>query len=283
MGCCGGKPVASDEERKPLRSSMDGSSKAQICQTCGSRIDLKAKFCSQCGTSITATKPPDSKVTSKDGGKGGGSPLGQSTTTSQPFWKQQQEERKKKKEEDYKKSLLLQSNVAGSSVVESVIKPSSPELLGAKEDEHTLRQRQKIERKDSAQNLYGLDAELDKKNATKLSPERVGAAVKWLVAVSGITPTGEFPDNLKSGKILCGAVNKIRPGLIRTVNEKPIPMMERANIQAYLDACVKLGLQKHDLFVINDLYDEKYLPAVVQNIYALSDASKLHRWKGPFL
>ncbi len=39
----------------------------------------------------------------------------------------------------------------------------------------------------------------------------------------------------------------------------------------YLNACTKLGLEKSDLFLISDLYERKYLSAVLQNIIALAE------------
>lgn len=38
----------------------------------------------------------------------------------------------------------------------------------------------------------------------------------------------------------------------------------------YLAACERMGMKKADLFVVSDLYEEKYLPAVLQNIISLS-------------
>jgi hypothetical protein len=39
----------------------------------------------------------------------------------------------------------------------------------------------------------------------------------------------------------------------------------------YLNACTKMGLEKSDLFLISDLYERKYLSAVLQNIIALAE------------
>jgi len=45
-----------------------------------------------------------------------------------------------------------------------------------------------------------------------------------------------------------------------------------------------MGLKKQDLFGISDLYEEKYLPAVLQNIYAVAlMASSLRSFQGPVL
>jgi hypothetical protein len=42
------------------------------------------------------------------------------------------------------------------------------------------------------------------------------------------------------------------------------------NIRFYLEACEKVGVRKQDLFVISDLYEEKYLTGVILNLYALA-------------
>jgi len=98
--------------------------------------------------------------------------------------------------------------------------------------------------------------------------------------------TIEFPDDLKSGKLLCRLINVVRPGMISKIHDAPIPLLERENIQSYLNACAGeyFGIAKHDLFTVSDLYEDKYLLGVIQNLCALAERVKrLPYFSGPYL
>ncbi len=66
--------------------------------------------------------------------------------------------------------------------------------------------------------------------------------------------------NNNDNNVLIKAINALRPQqpLIERINTKPIALLERENIDLYLQACAKLGVQKADLFRINDLYEKQY-------------------------
>jgi len=182
---------------------------------------------------------------------------------------------------------------------ENVINLSAVEQKWRGEGEGSLRIRQNKERKERVQ-LYGLDAELAHKTEGKLQPELVAKVIGWLekvgqghtkASVSGqqIRFGGDLDvrrqfDCLKSGRLLCGVVNKMCPGIVPKVHVRPIPLMEQENIKMYLIACERLGMRKADLFVVSDLYEEKYLPAVLQNIICLARiASTIPSFSGPKL
>jgi len=144
------------------------------------------------------------------------------------------------------------------------------------------------EREESKQPAYGLDAELKDKETQKLSQAEyiklVEDAMNWIKAILGDAGIGTFPDNLKSGRVLCALVNKYWPGMIPHVNNRPITLLERENIRLYLEACEMVGVRKEDLFVISDLYEEKYLTGVIHNIYALAAViQNLASFHGPKL
>jgi hypothetical protein len=69
------------------------------------------------------------------------------------------------------------------------------------------------ERQESQQSLYGLDAELKEKEQVKLSmaeyKKLVDDAMDWLEKILGDKGVGSFPDNLKSGRVLCALINKV--------------------------------------------------------------------------
>lgn len=46
-------------------------------------------------------------------------------------------------------------------------------------------------------------------------------------------------------------------------------MRPQDNVQQYLNACARLGMPDADRFVLADLIDRRYLPAVLHNILAL--------------
>lgn len=73
---------------------------------------------------------------------------------------------------------------------------------------------------------------------------------------------GDFCETLRDGILLSRLVNKIQPGLIRRIHQRNIPLLHCENIQMYLKACQKLGMQEADLFDVGDLYERKYLPQV---------------------
>lgn len=151
------------------------------------------------------------------------------------------------------------------------------------EDEATLRKRQNLERQSSMQKLYGMEAEIAKKVEKKTEP-LIEPMCKWLYEVVGEQVVEQFPDCLKSGRLLCALMNKLWPGIIPEVHTRPVPLLERENIQKYLDACAKMGIRKDDLFSVSDLYDEKYLAAVVQNVYAVARYVQQRKsWDGPLL
>merc|ERR1712038_233451 len=59
--------------------------------------------------------------------------------------------------------------------------------------------------------------------------------------------------------------------------------MKRENIEMYLKACGNYGLKEQDLFQVNDLYENKNLYMVVDNLYALGGMAQKKSWEGPAL
>eukprot|EP01125_Pyxidicula_operculata_P003229 TRINITY_DN1369_c0_g1_i3.p1 TRINITY_DN1369_c0_g1~~TRINITY_DN1369_c0_g1_i3.p1 ORF type:complete len:919 (-),score=282.50 TRINITY_DN1369_c0_g1_i3:1036-3606(-) len=82
--------------------------------------------------------------------------------------------------------------------------------------------------------------------------------------------------SLKDGLILVSVANKLMPGIIPKWNKRKTPtaklhvLMERENIDLYLDACWKLGMESADMFITSDLHSKKGMNAVFNNIVALS-------------
>jgi len=116
---------------------------------------------------------------------------------------------------------------------------------------------------------FGMDHEIEQKMKAKYDVNEEEKVMDWIEIVTG-EPVDEFYPAIKSGVLLCQLINKIRPGTITKINTRPIPMLERENIQLYLNACCSLGVPSSDLFIVSDLYEKKNLGAVLQNLNALA-------------
>jgi len=103
----------------------------------------------------------------------------------------------------------------------------------------------------------------------------------WIACVVGSPlPEGSLRAALRSGVLLCGLVNGLRRGIVPKVatDEQTASMaMEskrnakmRENIGQYIDACAELGLSQRELFLPDDLFEDKNFPSVLKNIEGLS-------------
>jgi len=108
--------------------------------------------------------------------------------------------------------------------------------------------------------------------------------MKWIEELVGEKLDNGLEASLKDGIILCKLANAIKPGSVKNISTKKMPTMQRENINAYLTACKDLGLQKHDLFVTNDLFEGKNIPVVVDNLYSLGSlCMTMKNFKGPVI
>jgi len=106
---------------------------------------------------------------------------------------------------------------------------------------------------------------------TKYDSGRADKAKKWLEDVLKETFTEEnLQEALKSGVRLCQALNLVYPGSIPKINTKDTVYMQRENLDKYIKAWIRLGMNKSLLFDVPDLYDGKNLTKVVDNIYELA-------------
>jgi len=93
----------------------------------------------------------------------------------------------------------------------------------------------------------------------------------------------EFASVLKNGVVLCELINCIEPGSIKKINTMNAPFKQRENIEMFLKACVNYGLKEQDLFQVNDLYENKNLYMIVDNLYSLGGLTQKKGWNGPVL
>jgi len=120
---------------------------------------------------------------------------------------------------------------------------------------------------------YGLDADIKNKMEAKYDTELEAKARAWLESITGGKQKGSFQEWLKDGRVLCAAINKLKPGTI-TVNGQSSAFKERENVANYLAACKNYGVKETDLFMTEDLYENKNMGQVVQNISALASVAQ---------
>eukprot|EP00123_Amoebidium_parasiticum_P011906 comp20980_c0_seq1/m.28101 comp20980_c0_seq1/g.28101 ORF comp20980_c0_seq1/g.28101 comp20980_c0_seq1/m.28101 type:complete len:844 (-) comp20980_c0_seq1:581-3112(-) len=132
--------------------------------------------------------------------------------------------------------------------------------------------------------LYGLDAELELKMQAKRDPEFERKLLDWVGAVTNtkFPSDAEFGVALKNGIALCNLANALQPGIVKKIETKAHPLMERANIEEYRKACWKLDIPSSCVFAIGDLHDLKAVASVVANVHAMARlAATLSSFKGP--
>jgi len=89
----------------------------------------------------------------------------------------------------------------------------------------------------------------------------------------GINQEESLAQTLKSGIVLCNLMNKIQPGLIKTINPNNGSLAYKENIGSFLRSCQSLGLDECRLFDISDLYDERNINQVVTTLSMLQSFS----------
>jgi len=132
---------------------------------------------------------------------------------------------------------------------------------------------------------YGMDSDLKKKMDAKLDPHKLAQALAWIEALSGMRAGGQsLHEFLKDGVALCKAINVIKPGVVRTINNSTMPFKQMENVASYLTACRTLGMKSSDEFMTKDLYENANMVIVVDNIHALGGISrKVAGFNGPYI
>merc|ERR1711953_386243 len=126
---------------------------------------------------------------------------------------------------------------------------------------------------------YGLSRECAMKAQAKFIPERAKECMTWIEEVAGqklgdIKDQIDFAEHLKDGVMLCSLINALQPGSVKKINTLKAPFKQ---------ACTNYGLKEQDLFQVNDLYENKNLYMVVDNLYALGGIAQKKSWEGPAL
>lgn len=123
-------------------------------------------------------------------------------------------------------------------------------------------------------------------------PKRGGASMAdrekeltwWIETVTGESMAAGFHESLKDGYILVKLINTIKKGTTKSVRHSKMPFQCRENITRYIKGCQKLGVPENDVFLTNDLYEDKSRRQVCDNLFALCDVSrKIMTFKGPYV
>eukprot|EP01120_Amphizonella_sp_Union-15-10_P010659 TRINITY_DN4327_c0_g1_i1.p1 TRINITY_DN4327_c0_g1~~TRINITY_DN4327_c0_g1_i1.p1 ORF type:complete len:265 (-),score=26.52 TRINITY_DN4327_c0_g1_i1:107-901(-) len=126
--------------------------------------------------------------------------------------------------------------------------------------------------------LYGIDADTYEKVKTKIGPEVSQKVTEWIEGMvkHRLIDRNNLWVSLRDGIVLCQLINVIRPNVVPKYNTitkegQEIHFLQaQENIQLYLKACQKIGLTDADMFSVPDLYSNKCMSQVINNIYSLS-------------
>ncbi|XP_040894523.1 LIM domain only protein 7-like isoform X2 [Toxotes jaculatrix] len=81
-------------------------------------------------------------------------------------------------------------------------------------------------------------------------------AQRWIEEVTGkLFGCNDFRAALENGVLLCDLINQLKPGIIKRVNRLSTPIAGLDNVNVFLKACGKLGLNESQLFHPGDLQD----------------------------
>ena len=90
----------------------------------------------------------------------------------------------------------------------------------------------------------------------------------WIASkVGGDVPS--FPEDLKSGIVLCKLANVLKPGAVPKINPGKLPFHRMENLQNFSSFVRSLGIPDRNNFVSVDLHDEKDLKAVLLSLLTL--------------
>ncbi|XP_077446119.1 LIM and calponin homology domains-containing protein 1-like isoform X2 [Stigmatopora argus] len=96
--------------------------------------------------------------------------------------------------------------------------------------------------------------------------EAFNEAQRWIEEVTGKSfGCSDFRAALENGVLLCDLVNQLKPGIIKKLNRPSTPIAGLDNINVFLKACGKLGLNESQLFDPGDLQDLSTRPIVRRN------------------
>ncbi|KAI8918844.1 calponin homology domain-containing protein [Entophlyctis helioformis] len=130
--------------------------------------------------------------------------------------------------------------------------------------------------------VQSLDKDLAAKAAAKYDPAREAEAQAYIESVSGLQfdASLSFAENLKSGVILCKAMNAICPEKPIKIAESKLPFKQMENIHKFLERMTELGVPSFESFQTVDLFEAKNINQVVGAIYSLARHAEKRGFQG---
>lgn len=111
-------------------------------------------------------------------------------------------------------------------------------------------------------------------------------AVEWIMHyvkdadLEEVEGMEEFQEKLKDGVILCNLINAIEPESVRKINSSGMAFKQMENINNFVEACVKYGCKKEDMFQTVSLYEGTNMAEVLNGLFALGRKCALKGKKG---
>lgn len=130
---------------------------------------------------------------------------------------------------------------------------------------------------------FGMSADIQRAAAAKYDPVLEKEAQTWLESLTGQKMTGSFAEWLKDGKVLCAAMNVLKPGSVPKINDQKMAFKQMENISNFITAASAYGMAITDQFQTVDLYEAKNLGLVVNGIHALGRAAQKNNFRGPVI
>jgi len=114
-------------------------------------------------------------------------------------------------------------------------------------------------------------AHFEARKEAKLDKSREAKVKAWLEGALGETFTEEsLQESLKNGERLCKALNLVYPATIPKISTSAVVFSQRENVSNYVKGCGRLGFNKSNLFEVADLFDNKNMTKVIENLYELA-------------
>ncbi|GAM18668.1 hypothetical protein SAMD00019534_018430 [Acytostelium subglobosum LB1] len=134
--------------------------------------------------------------------------------------------------------------------------------------------------------VTSLNDDIEKKKQSKYNHELEVVVLRWVAEVLNVPLSEEvsFYEHFKSGVLLCRLINTIKPGVVKKINESAVSFKQLENIDNYLKACMAIGLQDVHRFNSIDLYENKDISLVINNVQVLGKfAARVDGYTGPHL
>ncbi|XP_045519928.1 myophilin-like [Pieris brassicae] len=114
----------------------------------------------------------------------------------------------------------------------------------------------------------GINAEAQARINSKYSDDIATETLEWVKQITDepINTAGDAEnlyETLKDGTLLCKIVNKFQEGLVKKVNKSTMAFKCMENINAFLEAAVKLGVPPQETFQTIDLWEKQNLYSVL--------------------